>query len=264
MTLLDLNQVRYQFDRRREIIVPGDFQQTLNFCVSHFIQAAQQAIKEKKTFFVALSGGSTPRAIYEKITSSPYREAIDWKKVYLFWSDERAVAFNHQDSNYHMAMEAGFHTLPIPTDHLYRMQAEEEIEKKALEYEAMILEKVPQAKFDLVLLGMGEDGHTASLFPHTAGIDMHNRLAIANYIPQKNTWRMTLTFECINQAKQTVIYVLGKEKAGMLEKVFTADYNPLVYPIQKIGTVEQPTTWILDQEAIKATPILQSLNKQVS
>jgi 6-phosphogluconolactonase len=170
---------------------------------------------------------------------------MDWSRVLLFWSDERAVPPDHPDSNYRMAMEAGFKKVSIPPSQIHRMHAEEHIEENALKYEKTIEHVLQGRPFDLVMLGMGEDGHTASLFPHTEGLKVKDRLVIANYIPEKNAWRMTLTFPCINQAAHVSIYALGDAKKPMLKKVFE---NWGIYPIEQVGTEAHPALWIVDKK----------------
>jgi 6-phosphogluconolactonase len=239
----------FLFDERRDIVCPGNREATLQYSIEHFIAIAEKSISHHDSFYVALSGGSTPKAIYEGLSSAPYRDRINWKKVHLFWSDERCVPPYHPDSNYHMAVEAGLAKLHIPPENIHRMQAEGDVEEGALAYESLILAKVPNRSFDLVMLGMGNDGHTASLFPKTHGLNAQNRLAIANYIPKLDVWRLTLTFEGINTATHVAIYVMGKDKATMVNKVLTGPYNPDEYPVQKIGTPEHKALWILDKEA---------------
>ena len=237
------------FDERRNIAVPGDTQATIKYCVQHFLELAQEAIQDHGYFAVALSGGSTPKAIYEQLKAPENRNKVDWSAFLLFWSDERAVPPDHPESNYRMAMEAAFNELPIPKENIFRMKAEENIEKNAKAYEALILEKIPLKTFDLVMLGVGEDGHTASLFPHTHGLHVEERLVIANFIPAKETWRMTLTFKCINSAFHTCIYALGKGKADIVAKVLNGPFDPDEYPSQRIGTQARKSLWILDKVA---------------
>jgi 6-phosphogluconolactonase len=237
------------WDERRDIIVPGDAQITLIFCVEHFVSISKQAIKDHGAFFVALSGGSTPKAIFERLSSPPYDQMVEWNKVHLFWSDERAVPPDSPESNYRMAMLAGLEKMPIPKEQVHRMRAEEKIEENALAYEQEIAASLKGRHFDLVMLGMGEDGHTASLFPHTEGLRAQNRLVIANYLPDKKTWRMTFTYECINQAAHIAIYVLGASKKATLAEVLTSQSQFDRYPIQKVGTTAHHALWIADQGA---------------
>ncbi|MES2121923.1 MAG: 6-phosphogluconolactonase [Chlamydiota bacterium] len=230
----------------RKLVVPGDSQKTLQYCVEHFVRIAQESIQDHGAFYVALSGGSTPKAIFQHLCGPPYLEQIDWSKVHLFWSDERAVAPTDPDSNFHMAMEAGLKNMPIPQEHIHRMVAESHIEENALAYENTILKNRP---FDLVMLGMGDDGHTASLFPHTEGLKVKDRLVIANYIPEKNTWRMTFTFPCINNASHIAVYILGAGKKQILKQVLAAADDPSSYPVLQVGTPDRPSLWIADQAA---------------
>ena len=242
------------FDERRDIVVPGEASQTIQFCIEHFVEIAQKSISARGRFSVALSGGSTPKAVYEGLTENTenaqktYASTIDWTKVWLFWSDERAVPPEHSDNNYRMAMEAGFKTLPIPSDQIFRMQAETHIRKNALAYEKLIQDKIAGV-FDLVLLGIGEDGHTASLFPKTHGLHAEPRLVVANFIPEMETWRMTLTFDCINKAQHISIYALSQKKAPILKKVLLGPYTPDLLPIQAVGTSTHKALYIVDKPA---------------
>ncbi|MBA3723177.1 MAG: 6-phosphogluconolactonase [Parachlamydiaceae bacterium] len=246
-------------DERRDVIIPGNADETVTFCVEQFVAVANQQIRDNGIFTVAFSGGSTPNAIFNRLSQVPYRDQIDWTKVLCFWSDERAVPPNDKESNYHNAIESGLSLLPIPKEHLFRMKGEGDIEENAKQYEKTIIEFVPSRKFDLLMLGMGEDGHTASLFPKTHGLHTIDRLAIANYVPQKDTWRLSLTYECINSAHLICIYAIGKNKAEMVAKVFTSDYDPNLYPIQRVGTPHNKAVWILDQDAaLKLSKIILS------
>ena len=233
-------------DQRRHLIIPGNYEVTIAFCCDHFCKLAKNAIDTHGAFFVALSGGSTPKTIFERLTTEPYAQKIDWSKVHLFWGDERSVPPDHEESNYRMAMKAGLEKMPIPKEQIHRMHAEKEIEKNALEYEKTILQVLGKHPFDMIMLGMGEDGHTASLFPETKALYEKEHLVVANEVPQKNTWRMTLTFDCINQAQNAVFYVLGAGKKEMLARVLSAGEK---FPSQRIGTKEHPALWIADEAA---------------
>ena len=236
-----------KWDDRRVLIVPGDHDSSLLFCVEHFIKAYQEAVLLHGVFSVALSGGSTPKSVFALLTTPPYSSQIDWSLVHLFWSDERSVGVDNPDSNFHMAMEAGFAKVPIPASHIHRMVAEQDIETNAELYEDFLRSHLHGKGLDLVLLGMGEDGHTASLFPHTEALYVKDRWVVANYVPQKNTWRMTFTFSCINASKHIAIYVLGESKKEMLEQIFHS--KKPVYPIEFIGTKEHQAVWIADKKA---------------
>lgn len=237
------------FDERRNIVIPGDEAATLQYCIQQFIDLANHAIQAHGSFAVALSGGSTPKAIYKGLASPENRNKIAWEKVLLFWSDERCVAKDHVGSNYKMAMDAAFSQLPLKPEHIYPMEGTGDLDKNAVEYERLIREKTALGKFDLVMLGLGEDGHTASLFPHTKGLQIEKREVIPNYVPEKKCWRMTLTFDCINTAEHTVLYALGASKAEVVKKVFFEKYNPEQLPAQRVGTKEHKALWILDEKA---------------
>jgi 6-phosphogluconolactonase len=246
--LLIENLKSRSLDDRREIIIPGDYAITVIYCVEHFIALSKRAIQDHGAFFVALSGGSTPKALFEHLASATYFPMVEWDKIHVFWSDERAVPPDHPESNYHMAVHAGL-LKGIPKEHIHRMRAEENIEKNADSYEQEIAAALQGRNFDLVMLGMGEDGHTASLFPHTEGLKCQNRLVIANYIPDKKIWRMTLTYDCINAAHHSAIYVLGASKKTTLAKVLLSSNQFEQYPVQKVGTPTHPALWIVDQDA---------------
>ncbi len=234
------------WDERRDLIVPGDRDTTICSCIDHIIAIYKQAIADHGHFSIVLSGGSTPKELYEVLCHPPYKEKIDWTKVFLFWGDERPVPPNDPKSNYHMAMEAGFKHLPIPASHIHRMHAEKNIEKNALIYEKEIQKTLKGRPFDLIILGCGEDGHTASLFPNTKALTVKDHLVAANYVPQQNSWRMTLTYEGIHKAANIVIYVIGSSKKEIVAKVFQ---SPGPYPIQAIGTATHKALWILDTAA---------------
>lgn len=229
------------WDNRRNVVIASNF---LDFAVNHWIHSAERAIQQRGLFAVALSGGSTPKAIFSELTK--YNK-LDWTKVWVFWSDERAVPENHPESNYKMAMDSGFQLLPIPAGQIFRMRGEGEIEKNAKDYEEKITHFLGKELFDLVMLGVGVDGHTASLFPDTEGLKKEG-LVTANVVPQLQTKRMTLTFRCINQSKCAVIYANGKAKKSVIPQVLNAPIDSQ-FPASRIGTPEHPALWILDKEA---------------
>lgn len=226
----------------RRVVIPGNTEKTIEFCAKHFCESAKKAIETKGFFSVALSGGSTPKAVYEKIYKE-YKELSIWKHVYLFWSDERCVTPDNKDSNYNMAMEAGFSSLGIPKEQIFRMKAEKDLDSHVEEYEKL-LETYP---LDLVLLGMGEDGHTASLFPHSKAMEETEKKVAKNYIKEKKTWRMTLTFKGIESAREAIFYVLGCSKQKTLESIFLE--TPPRSPCLFVGSTSHPAVWILDESA---------------
>ncbi|MBM3191396.1 MAG: 6-phosphogluconolactonase [Chlamydiae bacterium] len=236
----------YTWDAAKNIVIPGNKEETVLFCVKHFLYCAEQAMASHGYFAVALSGGSTPKALYD-LLGHHHSSALDWSKVYLFWSDERSVAPDHPDSNYHMAMQSGLKLLPILPSHIFRMPADGVIKEGAKSYEATLDKILQGSPLDLIMLGMGDDGHTASLFPNTEGIKDDKHKVVANYIPEKSTWRMTFTASYINTATHIVFYVLGAAKKEALNKVFISPSG--TYPCTLIGTKAHPALWILDKEA---------------
>jgi 6-phosphogluconolactonase len=239
-----LTQSIESWDDRRSLIVPGASEETIRFAAEHWVHSAKRSIQQRGRFAVALSGGSTPKAIY-KILSA---ETLEWDKVFLFWSDERGVPPDHPDSNYRMAMESGLKSLPILPDRIFRMQTEGDPDACAKDYEDKIRRTLGKTLFDLVMLGVGEDGHTASLFPQTPALDLEDRLVAAQTVPAKKNWRMTLTFPCINESLQSVIYALGASKGPIVQIALNA---PIVspYPASRVGTPDHKALWILDSDA---------------
>jgi 6-phosphogluconolactonase len=238
------------------IVIPGDTEATLRFCVEHFITAYSSAVSKNGIFCVALAGGSTPKKIYELLCSPDYNNQINWNKIQIFWSDERSVAPTDPNNNYTMAMNAGFAKMPIPLEHIHRMVAESNIEHHAKEYEQTIRSILHNNSFDLTMLGVGEDGHIASLFPNTKGLHTTGHLVVANYIEEKKTWRMTLTLECINDSSQIVVYMMGKTKSTIFSKILSSTN---VFPCQFVGTPNNPALWIIDQNVMKKQGTIQDL-----
>lgn len=247
MELKDWKKTVKLFDERRDIVIPGNAEETIHFSVCQFLQIGREAIKQRGLFCVALSGGNTPHAIFQELSKPSHQSALDWSKVLCFWSDERSAPPTSLENNYYSSMQAGLAKLPLKPENIFRMIAEENIEKNALAYEKLIREKIPSLHFDLMMLGMGEDGHTASLFPHTEGLQAKDRLVIANQVPQLKTWRMSMTYECIHNARTICIYALGEKKAKMIATVLQGPYEPDQYPVQKIGTPIHKSLWILDK-----------------
>jgi len=232
------------WDDRRDFIILNNKEEAIDFSVEHWIHSSQRAIQRKGSFTVALSGGSTPRAIYEKLAKSP---EIQWDKIYLFWSDERAVPPDHPESNYHMVTETGL-TKQIPPSQIFRMKAENHIEQNARDYEKKLRHHLKEHSMDLVMLGVGEDGHIASLFPDTPALDMSDQLITSNYIPAKKSWRMTFTYPGIHLGSHIVIYALGETKQAIVNKALNAAIiSP--WPASRIGTAEHKSLWILDKQA---------------
>lgn len=240
------SQPIYSFDDRRFVALPGNKEESVQFAAKHLVDTAKEAIEKRGECYLALSGGSTPKAIYQ-VLARDFANQLDWSKVWIFWSDERSVPATHPDSNYKMAMENGIGDLPIPGKQILRMVAEENIEANAAAYEQLIREVVDDLEFDLIMLGMGDDGHTASLFPNSPALAVEDRLVTPNFVEKKDTYRMTFTFSLINRARHKVLYVIGDNKKDMVPLVLF-DKNH-TYPSGNIGTKEKKALWVLDQGA---------------
>ena len=218
-----------------------------------FIDAARQSIKAKGTFSVALSGGDTPQPLYQLLAQDPDRDNLDWSKIHFFWGDERNVPPAHTDSNYFQAYQALLEPRQIPTQNIHRIQGELEPTIAADIYQAELLDlfgrDLPQ--FDLILLGMGSDGHTVSLFPGTDAVihpDSY-QLVAANYLPEPDTWRITLMPKIINAAKRVIFLISGQSKAVSLHRVIEGPYLPHLYPAQLIQPTAGKLIWLIGQEA---------------
>lgn len=248
---MDGNMSIHPFDARRGFIIFDDEEEATQFAANDWVVRARQAISNYGSFAVALSGGNTPKKIYQ-LLSLKHRDALDWEKVWLFWSDERPVPFESTESNYGTAMQAGLKNLPIPSSQIFPIIGTGDLEKNALEYEKILKGKLPRGRFDLMMLGMGDDGHTASLFPKTHGLHAKNRLAIANFLPEIDKWRMSLTFDAIELADHIIVYVFGKSKAEAIRNAFLGPYQPDLYPIQRVGTREHPALFIFDKFSAQA------------
>ncbi|MDB2614437.1 6-phosphogluconolactonase, partial [Chlamydiales bacterium] len=237
----------YKVDERRNVYIGHDTKESILFAVDHLIDQAEEAISKRSGFYLALSGGSTPKAIFHTLATHPRKQSVDWSKVYLFWSDERCVPPTDSQSNYKMAIDFGINTLNIPESNIYRMKGELDPKEAASDYEKTIKEVVPHATFDLIMLGMGDDGHTASLFPDSEALHIKDHLVAANWVEKVSMWRLTFTFPLINQARETNLYVLGSLKKERVAKVFSSPESD--NPVAQIGTEEHPALWILDQES---------------
>ena len=236
-----------------EIKVVPDAVEVAHEAAERFIAAANRAADEGRRFSVALAGGSTPKALYELLATDAYRSRIDWARVEVFFGDERTVPPDHKDSNYRMARETLLSKVPIPGDNVYRMAGERDPNLAAKEYGQVLKEKFGEGGLDLVLLGMGDDGHTASLFPDTAALDETKHRCVANFVPKLNTWRLTLTAPFINRAREVILLVSGAGKAARLHEVLEGGPDPRRLPVQLIRPEEGRHTWIVDAAAAGMT-----------
>ena len=199
-------------------------------------------------FSLVLSGGSTPKLLYQLLASDPYRTRLNWSKVEVYFGDERCVPPDHPDSNYLMAHTAMLSKLPIPEPNIHRMRGELPPEQAAIEYGELLKTKFHHGAPDMVLLGMGDDGHTASLFPGTAALDERHHRCVANRVDKLNTWRLTMTYPFLNKAAAVLILVEGAKKADRLHEVLEGPQDLKRLPIQGIRPAGK-LTWIVDAAA---------------
>jgi len=215
-------------------------------------KSAAGAIAERGRFTIALSGGGTPKQIYARLATADYRGRIAWEKVHIFFGDERCVPPDDARSNYRMAREAWFDRAPIPAENIHRIHAEDAPELEALRYEQDIAGLYRSARlpaFDLILLGMGDNGHTASLFPGTAALRETTRWVVAQYVEVLTTWRVTFTAPLINAARRVAFLAEGAGKAQMLWNVLEGPYQPDVWPSQLIQPASGELHWLVDAAA---------------
>jgi 6-phosphogluconolactonase len=190
----------------------------------------------------------------------PFFSQVPWGKLDLYWVDERCVPPDNAESNYRMTREALLSKVPLPAERVHRMEGELDPEVAAARYESAIrntfkLEGAETPTFDLILLGMGEDGHTASLFPHTEALNDLSHIAIANHVAQKNTWRITLTWPVINQGREVAFLIEGAAKAQVLYDVFLGPYQPDTFPSQIIRPASGRLALLLDGAAASKLPV---------
>jgi len=200
---------------------------------------------------LVLAGGTTPRAAYELLARAPRRNAIDWTRVTIFFGDERCVAPTDPESNFRMAHEALLSHLPLRSSAILRMRGEADPAIAAAEYAALVRERLgPAPRFDLVLLGMGPDGHTASLFPGSDPFAENERLVRAVYSESKQQWRLTLTPAAINAARRVAIALAGSEKAAAFAAVSRSEGGPTQYPIEAIAPKDGQLIWFVERSVL--------------
>ncbi len=216
-----------------------------------FVRLAAEAIAARGRFDVALSGGSTPRTMHRLLAQPPRRDAVDWSRVHLWWGDDRHVPPDDDQSNYRMARETLIEQVPIPPGNVHRMETELPAEECAARYEALLREHLAGTwpVLDLIYLGMGPDGHTASLFPETAALNETRRWVVANWVPKLETWRITLSPPALNAARHVVFLIAGPDKAAALSAVLQGPRDTHRYPAQMIHPPHGTLTYLLDQAA---------------
>lgn len=214
-------------------------------------RAAAEHFVERRPKTVALSGGSTPKLLFELLAdpSEPFRNQIAWPNIHFFWSDERHVPPDHPDSNYRMAHEAMLSRVPVAKNHVHRVPGENpDAAEAASEYEQTLIETTQQSlpQLDLILLGLGPDGHTASIFPGSEVLHETNRLVAAPWVEKFQTYRITMTLPLLNNGASVVFLVSGQEKAKIVKEIFE---GPEKYPAQAVKPTNGELLWLLDKDA---------------
>jgi 6-phosphogluconolactonase len=239
-----------------EIKIVADASELSRTAAAEFEHVARNAVQARDRFTVSLSGGSTPRGLYSRLAQSSRN--LPWDKSYFFWGDERHVPPDDKDSNYRMVRETLLSQAPIPPDHVFRVHAEtpdaarvaEEYERTIREFFVLKTGELP--RFDLVLLGLGPDGHTASLFPGSAALHEGSRLVVANWVEKFGHYRLTFTAPVINNAAEVMFLVSGAEKAPALQAVLYSDASAEEFPAKLIQPRNGRLIWLVDRAALPA------------
>ncbi|MDR6458535.1 6-phosphogluconolactonase [Chryseobacterium vietnamense] len=218
------------------ITVFDDLEKLYKKAADVFVDLSKKSIQKNDRFVVALSGGSSPKAIFKLLATPEYKEQIEWNKVYFFWVDERWVPLNDDKSNFRMTDEALLHQVPVDQNHIFPMYAEGVTpEDYAKAYEQQIRTVLgDDGIFDFILLGMGDDGHTASLFPREEVLNEKEKWVSAYYLKSQEMFRITLTAPIINNADNILAIAFGESKKHALNEVLNGEYNPSLYPMQLI------------------------------
>lgn len=247
-----------------QIRIYGDSEELALKAARRFARLADQYVIGNGHFTVALSGGSTPKAMFALLAASPFVETVPWSSIYFFWGDERTVPPDHADSNFCMTQETLLAKVPVPEENIFRIPAEyPDPNQAARQYSETLsdfflkmtnpnkttspLSAVP--RFDLIWLGMGADGHTASLFPHSEALNNETDIVVANFVEKFNTHRITFTTKTINHARNITFLVAGADKAEALKQVLEGERQPQVYPSQLIQPTKGALLWMVDEAA---------------
>lgn len=241
-----------------EIWIVDDAAAVAHAAAVEFSRHCRRSVEEHGACSVALAGGSTPAGMYARLaTDAALRDAVPWQQLDFFWGDERHVPPDHPDSNYRMAREALLSRVPVAADHIHRIAGENpDADRAAQDYERTLraffhLPAGAFPRFDLVLLGLGGDGHTASLFPASPALAERERLAVSNPVARLDADRITLTAPVLNHAARVVFVVSGRDKAAALQAVLEGAHLPERYPAQLIAPLGGSLAWIVDRDAAR-------------
>jgi 6-phosphogluconolactonase len=234
------------------VIVFDTPEQLATAAAEHFVESAFEFHGKPDRFSVALAGGNTPRRVYELLATERFKSRVEWFQVHLFFGDERCVPPEHPDSNYAMAYEALISKVPIPAENVHRIIGEGNPGENAVAYENQLrtfFAGLSWPRFDLVLLGMGEDGHTASLFPNSAALKEMSRWVVPTRNQQSGQDRITLTTPVLKHAKRIMFLVTGKNKAQRLKEALRPEPGSEQLPVQAITPINGMLEWLVDAEA---------------
>jgi 6-phosphogluconolactonase len=244
------------FGSRGQVTVVPDGSALAREAAKRFARAVEQSVAEREQAFVALSGGTTPKQMGTILAREPYRSRIPWDRIHIFWGDERWVPLGSPESNAGEARRGFLDLVPIPMKNVHPWDtAAESPREAAAAYEDLLREQFGESsgipRFDLVLLGMGDDGHTASLFPETAALVANGRLAVANYVPKMDASRLTLTAPLLNAGREILFLIGGPGKADTLEAVLEGPELPANFPVQLIRPAlpDGKLNWLVDEDA---------------
>ncbi len=238
--------------KNNEIQVVSDPQQMVETAAEHFYHAAVSAHRRTGCFTVALSGGSTPRALHRRFCEEPYVSGIPWKSTHIFWVDERMVPYDHPESNFGAAKKDFLNKLSLPLDHVHPMPISKNRNTLANHYQLQLKtyfkkQNRSEPVFDLILLGLGTDGHVASLFPENPFSDTSNQWVITTRGGDPHVWRLTLNYATLNSAKEILFLISGIGKAPVVESLFDNPSKKL--PAHRIRPLSGKITYLMDQEA---------------
>ena len=239
-------------ERQSNVFVFETPEQLALAAAERFVDYSNELRDMSERFSVALAGGNTPRQVYELLATERFKNRVEWSQVHLFFGDERCVPPEHPDSNYAMAYEALISRVPIPAKNVHRIPGESNPNEGALEYENELrafFAGLAWPRFDLVLLGMGEDGHTASLFPASAALKEMSRWVVATRNEQSRQERITLTVPVFNHARRIMVLVTGKKKAQRLKEVLRRQPGSEQLPVQAITPINGMLEWLVDADA---------------
>jgi 6-phosphogluconolactonase len=250
----------------RAIVLCRDIAELSRQSAERFRQLAVETAEAAGRFTMALSGGSTPKHLYSLLASPDYNNQIPWNNVRLFWGDERCVPPDHPESNFRMAQEALLSKIKIPAENIHRMHGEQEPRDAAAEYEKELqiffgLNSGMLPRFDLILLGIGEDGHTASLFPGSDALNETNDLVVAPFVAKLNSYRLTLSLPVLNNAANVWFLVTGASKADAVKKAFSGSSD---LPAAKVQPVNGRLLWFITQDAAPGIPAATNSKLRVS